>query len=159
METNQLYLKTAFCCMACDGDIAKDEVKLIEDITANNELFKDLDVKNILNTYVDEINLQGQAFLNQFLDEIVKAELTPIEQMIIVRIAIQMIEADKKIEYSEIRFFKKIRKRLSIGDDVILAEFPDKEDFLLPDIETNNDYNWNNIHFDKIDLSIHLPQK
>lgn len=140
--------------MACDGEIAKDEVQLIEDITAKNELFKDLDVKNILNKYVDEINLRGQDFLNQFLEEIVTANLTPIEQMIIVRIAIQMIEADKKIEYSEIRFFKEIRKRLSIDDDVILAEFPDKEDFLLPDIVRPKDIDWGHTYFEKIDFSL-----
>lgn len=140
--------------MACDGEIAKDEVQLIEDITAKNELFKDLDVKNILNKYVDEINLRGQDFLNQFLEEIVTANLTPIEQMIIVRIAIQMIEADKKIEYSEIRFFKEIRKRLSIDDDVILAEFPDKEDFLLPDIARPKDIDWGHTYFEKIDFSL-----
>lgn len=140
--------------MACDGEIAKDEVQLIEDITAKNELFKDLDVKNILNKYVDEINLRGQDFLNQFLEEIVTANLIPIEQMIIVRIAIQMIEADKKIEYSEIRFFKEIRKRLSIDDDVILAEFPDKEDFLLPDIARPKDIDWGHTYFEKIDFSL-----
>ena len=29
----ELYLKTAFCCMACDGNIAEEEVQLIRDYT------------------------------------------------------------------------------------------------------------------------------
>ena len=45
-----------------------------------------------------------------------------------------MIEADNKIEYSEISFFKKIRLNLFISDEAILAEMPNKEDYLLPDI-------------------------
>lgn len=30
MKVNELYLKTAFCCMACDGDIALEELELIK---------------------------------------------------------------------------------------------------------------------------------
>lgn len=29
----ELYLKTAFCCMVCDGNIAEEEVQLIRDYT------------------------------------------------------------------------------------------------------------------------------
>ena len=45
-----------------------------------------------------------------------------------------MIEADKEVLYSEIKFFKRIRKCLSVSDEVLYREFPDKEDFFLPDI-------------------------
>lgn len=41
METinfDQLLLKTAFSCMACDGDIDKREVKLISDCTRKKRL-------------------------------------------------------------------------------------------------------------------------
>ena len=34
MNINELYIKTIFCCMACDGDIAKEEVELIKSITS-----------------------------------------------------------------------------------------------------------------------------
>ena len=46
----------------------------------------------------------------------------------------EMIEADKEILYSEIKFFKRIRKNLAVSDEVLYREFPDKEDFFLPDI-------------------------
>lgn len=29
MVIKELYLKTVFCCMACDGDIAKEEFSLL----------------------------------------------------------------------------------------------------------------------------------
>lgn len=45
MNTNELYLKTIFCCMACDGDIAKEEVSLVNDITAKQELFRDMNIE------------------------------------------------------------------------------------------------------------------
>ena len=30
MDINILYLKTEFCCMACDGDIAKEEIAFVK---------------------------------------------------------------------------------------------------------------------------------
>ena len=73
--------------------------------------------------------------------------------MEIIKIAIQTIEADNKIEYSEISFFKKIRQRLNVSDEKILVEFPDKEDYLLPDIKMPEDMNWN-VHFENIKLNV-----
>lgn len=31
--------------MACDGDIAKEEVSLVNDITAKQELFRDMNIE------------------------------------------------------------------------------------------------------------------
>ncbi len=33
MKTNELYLKTLFCCCACDGEIAQEEVDMIKELT------------------------------------------------------------------------------------------------------------------------------
>ncbi len=74
-----------------------------------------LDIESKLNEYVIGINQQGILFLNSYLKEVASVFLTEAQEMNIVRIAIQMIEADNKIEYSEISFFKKIRLKLSIS--------------------------------------------
>lgn len=62
--TNELYLKTAFCCMACDGDIANEEVDLIRNYVRESSLFEGLEVERLLNEYIQKINAQGIAFLN-----------------------------------------------------------------------------------------------
>lgn len=71
--------------------------------------------------------------------------------MQLIKIAIDAIEADNQIEYSEISFFKRIRKQLSISDETILEQMPDKENYLLPDIETDDAFDWN-FAFDNIQL-------
>ena len=134
METNELYLKAAFCCMACDGSIVEEETNLLKKKVQNSELFSGIDIENTLNGYVDSINLVGSSFLGSFLEELKQAELNEEEQLNILGIAIEVIEADNEIKYSEIKFFKRIRSLLSIGDEAILAKYPDKEDYLLPDI-------------------------
>lgn len=153
MEIQELYLKTVFSCMACDGDIAPEEVELVKRLTSETDLFGQLDVEKVINDYVSAINQNGQSFLKQYLNDISSAELSEKEQIEIVDLAFKTIMADNVIEYAEVKFFKKIRMRLSLSDDAILANFPDKEDFLLPDINVAEAPNWSNIQFTTISLA------
>lgn len=153
MNTNELYLKTIFCCMACDGDIAKEEVSLVDDITAKQELFRDMNIEATINDYIAAINAKGALFLKQYLKELEAQNLSTEEQMKIIDFAIQTIYADNKIEYSEVKFFKKIRSRLSLTDEQILVKYPDLEDFLLPDINIVEDPEWNNAIFKDINFT------
>lgn len=153
MNIQELYLKTIFCCMACDGDIANEEVALVHDITSKQDVFDGMDVNAVINGYVASINANGALFLKQYLKELSSQELSNEEQKKIVDFALQTIFADNRIEYSEVKFFKKIRSRLSITDEEILANHPDVEDFLLPDINVAEDPIWENVVFDNINFA------
>lgn len=154
MTKQELYLKTMFCCMACDGDIAPEEVETLKAIAKQMPMLEGLDVEGVLNSYVAEINQHGASFLRKYLNELANTELTSEEELQVVKLSIRMIEADNRIEYSEVKFFKKIRSRLSVSDEQLLAQHPDKEDFLLPDIDVSEDPVWNeNIVFAHISLS------
>ena len=162
METNELYLKTAFSCMACDGEIAGEELELVKHYANSSSLFKGLDIEGKLNEYVAEINDQGQSFLAGYISNVVNAQLNEEQELNIAKIAIKMIEADNKIEYSEISFFKRIRNKLNVTDEKLMDIFKDEtlfekfpevepEDFLLPDIKVNDDEEWN-VSFQNIEL-------
>lgn len=153
MNTQELYLKTIFCCMACDGDIANEEVALVHDITSKQDVFDGMDVNAVINGYVASINANGALFLKQYLKELSSQELSNEKQKMIVDFALQTIFADNRIEYSEVKFFKKIRSRISITDEEILANHPDVEDFLLPDINVAEDPIWENVVFDNINFA------
>lgn len=153
MATNELLLKTAFCCMACDGEIAPEEIQLVKKITEQSELFSNLNVEKELNAFIAQINEQGKAFLANYIQEVADASLTQNEELALIKLAIQTIEADENVEYSEVSFFKRIRAKLSISDDDILAELPDKEDYLMPDIIDKSDDLWSSVSFSEIKLS------
>lgn len=125
--------------MACDGNIAEEEVDLIKSKVESDLNFKDIDIEKTLNSYIDSINVLGGSFLNSFIGELRSSDLSTEQELNVLKIAIEMIEADNDIEYSEIKFFKRIRSSLSISDDEILSVMPDKEDYLLPDI-SQKDY-------------------
>lgn len=140
--------------MACDGEIANEELELVKHFATSSSLFEGLEIEKQLNEYVAEINDQGLSFLAGYINNIVNAQLTEQQELDLAKIAIKMIEADKKIEYSEISFFKRIRSKLKVSDEKLLDIFKDEtlfekfpevkpEDFLLPDIKVNDDAEWN----------------
>ena len=139
--------------MACDGIIAKEEVSLIKTKSQESKLFGDLDIESTLNSYVSSINSLGQSFLFSFLKELKSNSLSEEEQLNIVKLAIEMIEADNEVVYSEVKFFKRLRNSLTISDETILSAMPDKEDYLLPDIAQNDFEFIQNVNFSSIDFS------
>lgn len=162
MELNELFLKTAFSCMACDGEIASEELELVKQYAIASTLFEGLDIEDKLNEYVAEINDQGLSFLAGYISNIENARLNEQEELTLAQVAIRMIEADNKIEYSEISFFKRIRSKLSVTDEKLIEIFKDEtlfekfpevepEDFLLPDIRVLDDLDWN-VSFENIEL-------
>lgn len=141
METlhfNKLLLKTAFSCMACDGDIDKREVKLIKQLQKEHKTFGEIDINTELDTLLLAINKDGQQFLKGYFNELTNTELTEANELKLIEVAIDTIKADEKVEYSEIKFFKVIRSKLKIDNEPILEKHPDFEDYLEQDIITDS---------------------
>ena len=96
MNNQELLLKTIFACMACDGDIASEEVQVLRELIANTDLFKELDVEVVLKKYVDSINKDGVSFLNNYLSDIAEDTLSKEEQMCLVDIAFKIFQEDSR---------------------------------------------------------------
>jgi uncharacterized tellurite resistance protein B-like protein len=141
METitfDKLLLKTAFCCMASDGKIDKREVELIKKMCAQSPLFNDFDFGKEINILLEKINNRGSEFIQYYFDLLNKSDLSEQEELTIIDFAINTINADDVIEYSEVKFFKAIRKCLNVSDENILAIFPDLDTYLEEDIDTES---------------------
>lgn len=133
-KVNQLILKTAFSCMACDGEIDNKEVEVIKKLNAERNFFGEINLEKELDELVLEINKDGYRFLKSFFNDLTEAELSEKDELKIIETAIETIKADDKVEYSEVKFFKVIRSKLKISNDSILAIYPEFEDYLEEDI-------------------------
>lgn len=138
LQFDKLLLKTAFSCMACDGDIDKREIKLIKRLHKEKKTFGDLDVNTEMDNLLIAINKDGHQFMRDYFDELTNSELTETNELNIIEVAIDTIKADEKVEYSEIKFFKVIRSKLKIDNEPILEKHPDFEDYLEQDIITDS---------------------
>jgi uncharacterized tellurite resistance protein B-like protein len=140
-EFEQLLLNTAFCCLASDGNIDKQEIDLIQSIFSNYEQFRDLQLQNKLNYYIEQYNNLGREFINNYFDILIENSLSFEQEIAIIDIAIKTIQADQIIEYSEIKFFKIIRRNLKVSNDEILKLFPEIEMYLEEDIVIETNFN------------------
>lgn len=128
--------------MACDGDIASEELEVIKGLSD----FEGININPILDDYKRQLMRDGSKYLKSYLDEVKRASLDEDEECELARIAIKTIEADLSVEYNEVAFFKKIRKRLKVSDERLLevipenSIMPDREDYLMPDISDENDF-------------------
>jgi len=138
LQFDKLLLKTAFSCMACDGDIDKREIKLIKRLHKEKKTFGNLDVNTEMDNLLIAINKDGHQFMRDYFDELTTSKLTESNELNLIEVAIDTIKADEKVEYSEIKFFKVIRSKLKIDNELILEKHPDFEDYLEQDIITDS---------------------
>ena len=100
-------------------------------------LFTNFNFKEEINLLVSKINSGGTTFIQYYFDLLKQTQLSEQEELTLIDFAIQTINADEQVEYSEIKFFKNIRHRLNVSDEKILARFPDIEQYLEDDIITD----------------------
>lgn len=91
METNLLLLKTLFCCSACDGEIATEEVNLVKTLAENDHRFAGMDIETLLNGFIDGINATGKIYLKNYINELTETALSDDEQIAILDLAIKTI--------------------------------------------------------------------
>lgn len=134
---DKLLLKTAFCCMAADGNIDEKEITLLKSMCEKSPLFVNFNFKEEINLLISKINSSGKTFIQNYFDLLKYFQLSEQEELILIDFAIQTINADERVEYSEIKFFKNIKHRLKVSDEKILERFPDIELYLEQDIITD----------------------
>lgn len=141
METisfDKLLLKTAFCCMASDGNIDKREITIIKSMCEKSSLFKNMNFQDEINVLVSKINSRGKEFISYYFELLKNAELSEQQELSLIDFAVNTIKADDMIEYSEIKFFKVIRHNLKISDEKIISAYPEIESWLEQDIITDS---------------------
>lgn len=135
---DRLLLKTAFCCMAADGKIENNEVSMIKSLCEKTPLLKNINFQEEINILINKLNSRGKEFVSYYFNLLKNSSLTEEEEITLVDFAFNTIKADDQIEYSEIKLFKVIRKSLKVTDQKILERFPEIEEYLEEDINTES---------------------
>ena len=131
MEYSKILFLTSFCVMACDGDMANEEINLLKNLANQQKLFGDIDVEDEINKYIRLIKDQGLGLIKSYLEALSSCKLTEEQELLLLQVVVKTIHADNNIEYSEIKFFKSIRNCLNISDEKILNNIEGIEDFWL----------------------------
>ena len=69
-------------------------------------------MEGYLKRWVEEINLRGVRFLRDYIMTLRNGRVSGQQALEILQVAVDMVLADERIDYFEIRFFKIIRENL-----------------------------------------------
>lgn len=150
----KLLLQTSFACMACDGEIAHEEVATIKSFAEEKKVFGNLDIETELQMLIKEINKKGKVFLKQYLLMVADSSLSIEQECAVLQIALDTIKSDNDVRYSEVKFFKVLRSNLkNITDKEILKRVDGiDESYLAQDIKQSYIEMYDS-YFDNIELS------
>jgi uncharacterized tellurite resistance protein B-like protein len=123
--------KSAVMAMACDGDIAEEEINEIKNIVANEIYFMGYDFEEPLKSNIENIKINGKNAINQYLQEIVSNELHEHQEILLIEVILRMIHADNKIEDSELKFLHIVKSKLKIDEHTLIIKFPNEIDILI----------------------------
>lgn len=119
----KLLFKVAFCTMACDGHIDEREVEEMKMINKNTSFFDDIDLSQELTWLISEFGNRGAQITNDLFETLKNSVLNPIQELIVLEVALRIINADHKHDENEIRFIHFLRAKLKIHDEVIVDRF------------------------------------
>ncbi|CAA9202875.1 hypothetical protein FLA105534_04294 [Flavobacterium bizetiae] len=117
--------------MACDGDIANEEIKEIKNIVANEIYFMGYDFEEQLKITIKNIKVNVKNAINQYLQEIATNGLNEHQEILLIEVLLRIILADEKVEESEIKFLQMVKAKLKIDEQTLTVKFPHHIEFLM----------------------------
>lgn len=89
----------------------------------NTTFFNAVDLSDELTDLLKSLEKNGIKIIEQVFNELSKSELNPIQELIILEVAIRIINADKKHDENEIKFLNLLRSKLKVHDEIITDRF------------------------------------
>ena len=129
LKFEKLLFITAVCVMACDGEINDSEIQELKLISKNTPYFKDLDYQTELNSIMFDIK-NNTNIMKQYFGIIKVAELSPVQELLILEVVLRMMYADNRIDENEVKLIRIIKAYLRIPDQIIFERFGEI-DFLI----------------------------
>lgn len=127
----QLLLKSAVSVIGCDGNIDEAEVSEIKNMAENEIYFMGLDYEQLLNENLTYLKEKGKAAINEYLNDLGKADLNENQELLLIEVLIRAIESDDKVEPNEIRFLQLVKSKLNTSEETIITKFPKQMNYLI----------------------------
>ena len=119
----KILFKVAFCTMACDGDIDSREIDELKIMDKNTSYFAEIDLSNELKQLVNDFKNKGTKVIEELFELLRKTKLNPIQELLILEVALRIANADESIDENEIKFINLLRSKLELYDETIIDRF------------------------------------
>jgi len=136
-EFKKILFKVAFCAMACDGKIQKEEIEELKIMDKNTSYFAEIDLSDELKQLVNDFKNKGTKVIEELFELLRETKLNPIQELLVLEVALRIINADNKHDENEVKFINFLRSKLKLHDETINDRFGDL------DILYTNEYSRN----------------
>lgn len=119
----RFLFRTAFCFMACDGQIHDREINEIKRLADTTTYFKGVKVEEELRLLVKSVKEEGRSIFKHYLDDIGKHEYDVVQELMLLEVALRVIYVDVRIDANEVKFVRLLRSKLQVPDEIILQRF------------------------------------
>ena len=131
------YLRIAFGCMACDGEIADAEVDCLRSIAIQLGQSGEA-VDPALSTVGAEFANDPSGTVQRATTELGNAGLGPEDTVLLMRMLVQMAEADGTVRASERRFIQETIGKLGLDRSSLEARHPEWALYLAPTLSVGD---------------------
>lgn len=119
----RLLFRTAFCLMACDGDIDEREVLEMRKMNESGAYFRGIDLSDELDELLRDLKEKGRKIVQELFDTLKGVELNFVQELLLLEISFRIINADERVDENEIKFVRYLRSKLCVYDEIILDRF------------------------------------
>jgi hypothetical protein len=133
----KMLFKVAFCALAADGKVDDREIKEMQVMDKNTSYFADIDLSEELNNLINGFEIKGKKIIEELFNELHNSELTTIQELLVLEIALRIISSDNEIDANEVKYIKLLRSKLKVHDEIIKERFGVIEYLMNKDYETN----------------------
>ena len=123
IEFKKLLFKVAFCTMACDGHIHDSEIEEMKLMDKNTSFFEAIDLSDELKQLINDLDKKGTKIIEELFQTLKINDLNPIQELLILEVALRIINADDKHDHNELKFLHLLRAKLVIHDETIIDRF------------------------------------
>lgn len=135
------YLRVAYGCMACDGDIDPSEVSCLRSIAVQMGQPVD-DVDATLAAIREEFASDAQGMADEARSRLQCSELQHEDVLLLLDMLVQLVEADGEIRPSETTFVRQLVHALSLDRTKLREEHPEWRPYLAEVLRPVADTDW-----------------
>ena len=144
MRTHRLlqeYLRVAYGCMACDGEIAASEVSCLRSIAIQmGQPAEEVDTD--LHAIQMEFVKDATGMLCRAKDKLMSERLNHGDSTLLLELLVQLVEADGTVQPNESRYIRDLVREIGLDRVVLREEHPEWRSYLAEGIHAVKGDEW-----------------
>jgi len=122
-DFQRLLFRTAFCVMACNGELHQKEKDEIRGMSKSASYFKGINLSAELQELLNDFKERGTHIVEELFETLTKLDASIVQELLLLEVAFRVVAADNEEDEYERKFVRFLRSKLKVHDEVIRDRF------------------------------------